>query len=397
MGFRKFESDADVATFARAHTDFFASGDVLNVTEIGDGNINYVYRVADDKGHSLIIKQALPYIRIIGEGWPLSQDRIRIEADALRLAAESCPDLVPAVYHYDDRLCAIVMEDIGEHQNLRHAFIERQCLPDLAADLGRFLADSLFFTSDLYLDTHQKKTLVARFINPDLCKISEELFFQDPYCDHERNSINDELRADAEALWVDEPLKLEVAKLKAAFVSQPEAMLHGDLHSGSVFASGTGTKIIDPEFSFFGPMAFDIGSILGNYLLNYAGQTGLPGDRAERLSYQAWLLRGFEQLWRDFESRFLSHAQQHCKDPVFASADYHAWRLQQIFSDSLGYAGTEIIRRTIGLSHVADIELIEDSQQRTEAERLALKLGRGLLLQRECFKDVQAVTRWISE
>lgn len=40
--------------------------------EIGDGNINYVYVVEGPKG-AVVVKQGLPYIRCVGESWPLSQ------------------------------------------------------------------------------------------------------------------------------------------------------------------------------------------------------------------------------------------------------------------------------------------------------------------------------------
>jgi 5-methylthioribose kinase len=52
------------------------------VREVGDGNINFVYSVSGP-GCTLILKQALPFIRMIGESWPLSQDRIKFEAASL--------------------------------------------------------------------------------------------------------------------------------------------------------------------------------------------------------------------------------------------------------------------------------------------------------------------------
>jgi 5-methylthioribose kinase len=43
------------------------------------------------------LKQSLPYVRCVGEGWPLSQDRARIEAEALQLEQKLCPEHVPEV------------------------------------------------------------------------------------------------------------------------------------------------------------------------------------------------------------------------------------------------------------------------------------------------------------
>ncbi|MEH6580103.1 MAG: S-methyl-5-thioribose kinase [Amphritea sp.] len=396
MSFQKFATDADVIAFTRQHRHLFNAEESLSVEEIGDGNINFVYRVFSDS-HSLIVKQALPYIRIIGEGWPLSQDRIRIEAEALRYQAKLCPDLVPEVYHYDTEQCAILMEDIGEYGNLRHAMVERQQLPLLADQLGRFLADTLFYSSDLYLDSLQKKDLVKRFINPDLCKISEEVFFWDPYCDHERNNVNEYLREDAEALWGDSALKLEVARLKTKFLNQAEALLHADLHSGSVFVNQSGTKIIDPEFAYVGPIGFDVGSIIGNYLLNIAGQANLPGDKAARSEYQQWLLQGVKTLWNTFEQRFRLHMAEETRDPSLQLPEYADWYITQLLADSLGYAGTEMIRRTIGLAHVLDIESIEDPEARADSERLALSLGQMLIKNRDSLTDIDKALAQIGE
>ncbi len=390
MSFRKFSSDTDVIAFARQHSDLFTAEESLQVEEIGDGNINFVYRVSG-AANSLIIKQALPYVRIIGEGWPLSQDRVRIEAEALQLEANYCPDLVPQVYSYDAEQCAIVMEDISAFENLRIAMVQRKQLPSLAEHLGRFLADTLFYTSDLYLDTYEKKSLVQRFINPDLCKISEELFFWDPYCDHERNSINTSLRTDVEKLWQDSALKLEVARLKIKFLNQAEALLHGDLHAGSVFANEHGTKIIDPEFAYVGPAGFDIGTVIGNYLLNVAGQANQSGDKAERSDYQQWLLDGMQTLWQTFEQRFRAHMSAEIRDPSLQLNEYADWYISELLADTLGYAGTEMIRRTIGLAHVMDIESIEDAERRADSERLALTLGQILIKQRTTLSSIAEV------
>nr|WP_067295710.1 S-methyl-5-thioribose kinase [Marinobacterium profundum] len=391
----KFSSDAEVIAFARDNSGVFPAGAKLGVEEIGDGNINFVYRVYSDEGTSVIIKQALHYIRIIGEGWPLSQDRIRIEAEALQQEAEFCPDLVPRLYHFDTERFAIVMEDIGAHENLRHALIARTRLPLLAEHLGRFAAETLFHTSDLYLDAHRKKELVGRFINPDLCKITEDLFFWDPYCDHERNNINPLLWDEAEALWQDAPLKLEVARLKHRFLTCAEALLHGDLHSGSVFACAEGTKVIDPEFAYFGPIGFDVGSLLGNLLLNYAGQAQLPGSDAERSAYQDWLLETIAGFWNTFASRFDALMVEKTQDPSLNLALYREAYLADLLADSIGYAGTEMIRRTLGLAHVADLESIEDPQQRALAESQVLKLGRAMIMQRGQFGTIDTLIAFV--
>lgn len=46
----------------------------VQVREVGDGNINYVYIVEGPSG-VVVLKQGLPYIRIAHD-WPLTQVRL---------------------------------------------------------------------------------------------------------------------------------------------------------------------------------------------------------------------------------------------------------------------------------------------------------------------------------
>ena len=56
----------------------------MTCREIGDGNLNYVFKVTDDRGHSVIIKQAGGVARI-SEDMKLDTDRNRIESEILVL------------------------------------------------------------------------------------------------------------------------------------------------------------------------------------------------------------------------------------------------------------------------------------------------------------------------
>jgi 5-methylthioribose kinase len=96
---------------------YFTGQGELTVREIGDGNLNLVFHLVEqESGKSLIVKQALPYAKVVGESWPLSLDRARIESEALKKAAEFVPDLVPKVLYSDDTLAVTVMEDLSDHR-----------------------------------------------------------------------------------------------------------------------------------------------------------------------------------------------------------------------------------------------------------------------------------------
>lgn len=382
---------ADAKAFALAHSDTFRESDALDAEEFGDGNLNLVFRVKNGSGRSLIVKQALPYARCVGESWPLTIDRARIEAEVLLRHGRICPKHTVKILHYDAQVAAILMEDLGQLTILRSELVAGKQFPLLAEQIASYLAHTLFFTSDFVLNGLQKKAEVARFLNPELCLITEDLFFSDPYCNHERNTIHQPIIPQARELWHDDILQTAVAQLKASFLSKPQALLHGDMHSGSIFINAEQCKVIDAEFGFYGPIGFDVGSFIGNLLLNYAGQFGLLEEDTERQHQHDYLLQQIETLWLHFSHEFNRLMQTETKENSFRNTNYQHYFLQQLLADSIGYAGCELIRRTVGLAHVADLEQIRNEHQRARSERWALQLGRSLIIQHQRLTTIQQV------
>mgnify|MGYP000716467977 CR=1 FL=1 len=388
--YRTFTVD-DAMRFADEHSELFGDHSKLRCEEFGDGNLNLVFRVENDKGTSLIVKQALPYARCVGESWPLTIDRARIEAEVLLAHRKLCPDHTVEVLHYDANMAAILMEDLKNYRILRGELNAAKQFAHLAEQMAAYLAHTLFYTSDFALTGPVKKQQVGRFLNPELCLITEDLFFTDPYCNHERNNIHAEIRSDAQQLWHDEALQAEVAQLKADFLSKPQALLHGDVHSGSIFINDENCKVIDAEFGFYGPIGFDVGSLLGNLFLNYLGHFGLTENDDAREQHQQYLLEQITSLWQQFASQFKQLMASDCREPALQNSLYQQRFLQQVFADALGYAGCELIRRTVGLAHVTDLDSISDATKRAACQRKALKLGRELIMQRASLANIEQV------
>lgn len=205
-------NEAEAIQIARSISGHFDKEGELVCREIGDGNLNLVFHVSQpSSGSSLIVKQALPYAKVVGESWPLSLDRARIESEALILHERLASGLVPKVYHADHELALTIMEDLSSHAIMRQGLIDGGVYPRFADDISDFLAKTLFFTSDLGMNQQEKKLLARSFANPDLCKITEDLIFDHPYTDADTNSFDPHLQADAERLWSDSELHLEVA------------------------------------------------------------------------------------------------------------------------------------------------------------------------------------------
>ncbi|MEO3680104.1 S-methyl-5-thioribose kinase [Rheinheimera sp. FR7-31] len=381
-------STEDAMRFADEHSGLFGDHSKLSCEEFGDGNLNLVFRVSNDKGTSLIVKQALPYARCVGESWPLTIDRARIEAQVLLKHRKLCPEHTVEVLHYDAEQAAILMEDLKHYRILRTELISGKQFAHLAPQMASYLANTLFYTSDFALTGPNKKQQVGKFLNPELCLITEDLFFTDPYCNHERNNIHSEIRQQAQQLWHDEALQAEVAQLKADFLSKPQALLHGDVHSGSIFINEENCKVIDAEFGFYGPIGFDVGSLIGNLLLNYLGHFGLTPDTDARQQHQDYLVSQVQTLWQEFSAQFTQLMSNECREPALQNSLYQQRFMQQVWADTLGYAGCELIRRTVGLAHVADLDSISDSTVRGTCEAKALQLGRDLIMQRHSLANM---------
>ncbi|MEF3309015.1 S-methyl-5-thioribose kinase [Paenibacillus sp. GYB004] len=373
-------SEGEAIQFAKSIPDLFAADAQLISREIGDGNLNLVFHITEPAtGKSIILKQALPYAKVVGESWPLTLDRARIESEALQYEGALCPDLVPRVYQYVPELALTVMEDLSDHVIMRRGLIERNKYPKFAGDIGRFLAHTLFYSSDLGMNQQDKKERVKQFINPDLCKITEDLIFDDPYRDAETNSFDETIRDEAEALSNDTGLKLEVARLRHGFLTNAQALLHGDLHTGSIFITEQSTKVIDPEFAYYGPMGFDIGAVIANLLLNFAGQEGWSPDAASRAEYREYLLTTVKDTWTTFEREFRSLWNDRSVDRISNTPGFQDIYVEQLLRDTIGYAGCKMVRRIVGLAHVADIDKIEDAAAKERAQRLALAIGKALI------------------
>jgi len=284
----------------------------------------------------------------------------------------------------------MVQEDLSDHQIWRSELVKGRYYPLAAGQLAEYLAQTLFHTSDFYQSAQKKKAEVSRFTNPELCQITEDLFFTDPYIDHERNQFDDALLPQVQDLRHDAALKLAVAGLKHGFLSKAEALLHGDIHSGSIFVAEGKLKAIDAEFGFYGPIGFDLGTVLGNLLLNYCGLPGLLGPR-DAADGREQRLQDVRELWLIFADRFLTLCHQHTRDVALALPGYAEQFLQQVWRDAVGYAGTELIRRTIGLAHVADLDSINDPAMRADCQRSALSLGRTLIVNAAQIEHIDAL------
>lgn len=291
------------------------------VEEIGDGNLNYVYKITnpDRPDQSVILKQAVPYLRMAGEGWPLGRDRMTYEIRSLQTYNQLVPDFVPACYHSDVEMSVIVMEFLNDHTVLRYEMIKGVMFPEAGRKIGRFLAHTLFQTSAYGMESVKRRELMGNFVqNAELCKLTEDFIFTFPFMEHASNYRNPRTNQFAsEHVHTDSGYKQKVLHFKELFLTRSDALLHGDLHTGSIMANKDDLRIIDGEFAFFGPFGFDIGKIIANFLLNCTAHFFLTEDVTKRTEYQNWLLAEAMDIWVVFQEQFTARWDEQNESAMF--------------------------------------------------------------------------------
>ena len=199
------------------------------------------------------------------------------------------------------------MEYLHPHVIMRKGLIRGIEYPRFADDIAEFLASTLFSTSVLAGTAAEHKARAELFApNIALCKITEDLVFTDPYREAALNRwTRPYLDAEKRAFERDGPLKVAAQARKYQFMTSVQALIHGDLHTGSIMATLEDTRVIDPEFAFIGPIGFDVGAVIGNLLLAFFAHEGHEAAPAARDVYRDWILMQAEKVWSGFHRRFL--------------------------------------------------------------------------------------------
>ena len=384
-----------------------ADVDTWRVAEVGDGNINFVFILEGPSG-SLVVKQALPYIRIAPD-WPLAAARAGVEAAALEAHGALAPGLAPTLYLFDPAACVLALERVPPPAAVvRPLLVAGAILPGLAGDVAEYAARTLFGTSPLALSSTAWRSLAARFDNPALCELTERVIFVDPFCEAATNQgKSGAVAAAVTALRSDAAAAAASARLLSRFASTRQAVLHGDLHTGSVMARADGqgaAVVIDPEFACAGPVGFDVGKFAANLLIALLAADGRRSSRggahadADVERQQAWLGEAVPAFWRAFASRFralwtaaAAAATDACATPpalfgpgapasnacLVATQDAY---MEGVLDDAVRFGGVVLLRRVVGIAAVADFKAIPDAAARSACELAALRLGRAMLV-----------------
>jgi len=251
---------AGLERYAKAR-GFIPEGETLrSAAKAGEGNMNLALRLTTDDS-SVILKQSRPWVEKYPQ-IPAPADRALVEI-AFYEHARARPvlrDAMPRLLGADSDARVIVLEDLGEAQDFTPLYRgDVLSEPDLEALVA-------------YLATlHEPWSLEPGiFENRDMRALNHEHIFRLPLdADNglDLDAFTPGLKDAAEPLLKDRAYVERVRALGETYLADGDVLVHGDYFPGGWLRTRQGVRIIDPEFCFIGPAAFDVGFMIGHLYL----------------------------------------------------------------------------------------------------------------------------------
>ena len=308
--FLSIESKEELAGYLQGHRLIAAQERIDSLSPAGEGNMNCVVRLVTDT-QSIIVKQSRPWV----EKYPTiaaPRDRVIGEAGFYQAVSKTpaVSTKMPALRLCDKDARVIVLEDLGgasDYSSLYRdgAMLRAETVTELCGWLSALHEIRIGKAADSYANLEMRRLnhehifdfplnpnngLPLDEFTPGLSAAARELATNEEYVDT--------VRGLGEIYLGNQPRKLN-------------CLLHGDFFPGSWLDTQNGIRIIDPEFSFYGPPEFDLGVFLAH--LHLSGQ----------------------------ESSTIEIVRKE-----YMCADGFCWQLADQF------AGVEIMRRLIGVAQL---------------------------------------------
>ena len=256
--------------------------DLNTLQQLPGGSANFVWRLLDGFGKSIIIKHAEPYVKT-APVLPFSHDRMDFEHKAMtsvppRLDQDSVVSIAE-VYRYDPGSHVLMIED-GGARTLKEAYADITLdIPSFGEALGGWLAQLHQQTKNMAIGDNQTAKSIYRFAYTHLATALQK-YDQDPSL---AELINDEYGSLLQA--------------------DDECVCHGDFWPGNVLVNEQKRlKIVDWEMVRRGCGATDVGQFAAEaHLLDH-----FRGGRGLRAAF----LKGYRATG-GLDDRFLKRVAIH--------------------------------------------------------------------------------------
>lgn len=328
----------------------FGEHEELFVEDVGDGNLNDVVCVFTKDGQgkmdkSIIIKHSLPYIKCLGEAFPLGEQRIEVEYRALIKFHSLSPGSVPRPLGFDQQRNAVLMEHLYGYRILRNMLNAGEFEIKIVEKLGHQLAVVHRETHVATIGAENLHELDRQFENSMMCSLTDQYVFTRPFTKGDStNRCTAEVAERLASVYGDQDILTAAQKMRAIFLEKKECLLHGDLHTGSIFIKDQDVKMFDMEFAFVGPAALDLGMFIANLIFNYFRHMSIEENNNEH--------RVFAYKMVDACKLFVSSYLDVMTSCLVDRDQYVA----NLMSETAGFCGCEIVRRLIGAAQVTDLK-----------------------------------------
>ncbi len=376
------------------------------VSAIGDdgedprGLINYVFRVRGERG-SLILKQARSNMRLDddvppdGAGYCPPQDRNYSEYLSLKLRRAITPDFVPEVYHTVREDHVFLMEDVSYLRRCRSLLTQGVMIDGLAERVSQFLCDNHFYTTEFYLDTEQFRELGRRFVNTGMRAIMENWLFLRDGPTHRCPALT---RHFLPFIFADDVV-VQSHLLRHKYMNSTQAFIHSDVHTSNIFADDTQIKVIDMEYTFAGPCAYDIGYFLASLVSQYCSAVFRPfPSEGERRDFKHYVLACVHTLVDGYQRRFAAHWDDEAKQVYRSCPGFRDAFLAELVPDAAGFAAMPMFTLCISsFGFTQEFDAIPDEANELHALQLYCSLGRRFLMDRQQIRTSKDIIAAILE
>ena len=364
--------------------------------EDGDGFINYVFRVSDGNT-KLILKQARSEGRIANIQ-NMSLERTRIEYDYMKLGHVIAPEYFPELYFYDPENLVFAVEDVSYLKIARFQLNKSIMFPKMAEQVADYLAKMHFYTSEYYLDTETFRKLQVHFTNSKMREVFDHQTFLNRDCG-EPGEYGHELEPEyapfIRDLVFDPRIVLERYKMQDLYMRKAEVLLHADFHTSNIFVDPEQIKIIDMEYTYFGPASYDLGYLESHLLSQLVCGVFRPFDsETDRIAFVSYMLVSMQTLFSEYCRIFFDCWNSDAKPIYQGVAGLQEYIQKQLLADMVGFCANSNIFRCAGDVNYPEYDDLTDKDAKRNAVVLSILMDHRMMLRREQYQNVQ---EWIED
>ena len=365
--------------------------------EDGDGYLNYIYRVGDGK-MSIVLKQGRVHGRRgLTNTFVLPLDRNRLEYQAMKIRHSIVPEYVPGLYFYDEENRIMAMEDVSHLKVMRYQLNKNVVFPNFASQIAEYMAKSHFYTSEYYVDTKLFRDINVHFMNHEMRDVYDDMVFITKRDEGDRYGIpvGEAYMPFVERIILDPQVIRARYELKHMYMSNAEVLVHADLHTSNIMISRDELKVIDMEYAFCGPLAYDMGYVQSNIMSQYitAAYRPFPSEK-ERESFRKYCLDTMRDIFEEYCRVFFECWDRDAK-PVYRKVEGIKEKIRaDLLRDMIGFCATISFARSAGPYMYPEYSELNDTSDVAKAVCISMVFDRASILKRDKYRDVQ---EWIDE